>query len=166
MTQQGGRANEIERDIGLIDQRIARLTDLLIDLSIDKTTYNERKADLLARKRGLQDRFKNVEDSTFWKIVAEKFERGLDAQLGYLSGIEAEKRHAVQMVSSNLIVSEQKPVFPMVFPFNEIRDWSKSTCGGPYRAAVRTLVENISSHEMHQHFTEDVVCSKPSPQSP
>lgn len=164
--QQGGRVQEIERDIGLIDLRIARLTDLLIDLSIDKTTYNERKADLLSRKHDLHDRLKNVEDSTFWKIVAEKFERGLDAHLGYLSGIEAEKRHAVQMVSSNLIVSEQKPVFPMVFPFNEIREWSKSTCGGPHQAAVRTLLKRVAAHESHGHFNGSTQDVEQSPSSP
>ena len=164
--QQGGRGNEIERDIGLIDQRIARLTDLLIDLSIDKVTYNERKTHLLTRKRGLQDRLKNVEDSTFWKIVAEKFERGLDAQLGYLSGIEAEKRHAVQMVSSNLILREKKLVFSMYFPFNEIRDWSKSTCGGPHRAAVRTLIKRVAEHEPHGHFNDGAEGTERSPSCP
>src|SRR5579863_1230654 len=147
--QQGDRASGIARDIGLIDQRIARLTDLLIDLSIDKSTYNERKADLLPRKRGLQDKLENDEDSTFWKIVAERFELGLDAYSGYLSGNETEKRDAVKMVSSNLIADGKQPVFPMLFPFDEIRNWSKSTNGVPYRGAVRTLMNRIADHEPH-----------------
>ena len=76
--------------------RVARLTDLLIDASIDKNTYTERKADLLARKRGLQDRLENDKDSTFWQIVAERFELGLDAYTGYLTGIEAEQRESAE----------------------------------------------------------------------
>jgi len=160
---QADLTTHIERDIGLIDQRIARLTDLLIDLSIDKTTYNERKTDLLARKRNLQDRLQNADNLSFWKIVAERFERGLDAYLGYINGNDAEKRDAVQIVSSNFIVDGKQPILPMFFPFNEIRNWSKSTNGAPYQAAVRTsdLIERLAAND-----NEEVIRSLQSPSSP
>ena len=179
--QLGDRIGAIERDIGLIDQRVARLTDLLIDLAIDKTTYNERKADLLARKRSLQDSLENDQDSTFWQIVSERFELGLDAYTGYLTGIEAEQREVVQIVGSNLLADGKQPIFPMVFPFDEIRKWSKSTNGAPYRGAVRTLgvgqparrnknVRNllvrIAARQSHQLRGEDVTCSQTSPLCP
>ena len=178
--QLGDRIGVIERDIGLIDQRVARLTDLLIDLSIDKATYNERKAELLGRKRTLQDRLENDQDSTFWQIVAERFELGLDAYTGYLTGIEAEKRESVQIVSSNLLACGKELIFPMVFPFDEIRKWSKSTNGAPYRGAVRTLranksakwktsqtlIKEIERHRSHKHFHDGEVCFERSPSHP
>ena len=170
----GDRTTTIERDIGLLDQRIVRLTDLLIDLSIDKATYNERKADLLARKRALQDQLESDEDSTFWRNVAERFELGLDAYTGYMTGNAAEKRDMVKMVSSNLLAHGKQPVFTMAFPFDEIRNWSKSTNGAPYRGAVRTLatrrtrrsakeekacslVTRIAKHQSHRHFRDDAL---------
>lgn len=146
------RVGVMHRDIGLIDLRIARLTDLLIDQSIDKATYNERKVELLGRKRALQDKLERDDDSTFWEIVAKRFELGLSAYTGYLTGNEAEKRESVKTVSSNLIACGKEPVFPMVFPFDEIIKWSKSTNGAPDRGAVRTreLIKRLAEHRRVQ----------------
>jgi hypothetical protein len=87
----------------------------------------------------LQDKLENGGISTFWPDVAQKFEQGLTAYTGYLSGNAAEKRDMVKLVSSNLVVHKKDPIIPMVFPFNEIRNWSKLTYGGPHQGAVRTL---------------------------
>ena len=179
--QLGNRISAIERDIGLIDQRLARLTDLLIDLAIDKDTYNERKADLLVRKRALQDQLDNDEDSTFWRIVSERFELGLDAYTGYLTGNAAEKRDLVKLVGSNLVAHGKQPVLTMAFPFNEIRNWAKSSNGAPYRGAVRTfrvghstrrhrnvrsLLARIAAHRSHAHWPDPAICAAKSPSSP
>ena len=127
---------------------MTRLTDAFLDGSIDKVTYEERKSDLLAQKTGVQNRLENDEDSTFWGNVSQKFEQGLTAYTGYLRGLDAEKRDMVKLVSSNLVMHGKEPVFPMVFPFEEIRKWSKSTYGAPYQGAVRTLGTNVSQTDI------------------
>lgn len=137
--RQGRGEDKINCDIALNEQRITRLTDALIDGTIDKSTYEERKCDLLGRRKTLQDRLQSGEDSTFWRDVLQKFELGLTAYSSYFRGNDAEKRETVQLVSSNLLVRGKEPYFTMHFPFEEIRNWSKSSSCEPDGNAVRTL---------------------------
>ena len=137
------RHQHVERDLALIDQRITRLTDALIDGTIDKSTYDERKIDLISRRAEFRHRLENDEDVTFWRDVAQKFELGLTAYLGYQTGNDEEKREMVKLVSSNLIVRSKEPVFSMNFPFDEIGNWSKSTYGADVRDNSRIFDPNV-----------------------
>lgn len=132
------RSQHATRDLKLIEERLSRLTDAVIDGVIDKATYEERKATLLFERRELRDRVENASDMTFWQNVADKFERGLTAYVGYEVGTEEEKRAIVQSVGSNLVVRQKEPEFPLYFPFNEIRDHSNSRECAPHQRAVRT----------------------------
>ncbi len=127
----GENMDRIRRDIGLVETRLTRLTDAFIDEMIDKPTFDERRAELLGKKRDLTDRLASGEDSTFWKDVAEKFELGLAANSDYILAEEPEKRETVKIFGSNLIADGKKPGFPMEFPFNDIREWSKLHYGDP-----------------------------------
>ena len=163
-----------ERDLALVDQRLARLTDVFIDEMIDKATFDERRAELLHRKQGFRERLASGEDSTFWKAVAERFELGLTASSGYFSGNSEEKREAVATFGSNLIAHGKTLHFPMRFPFDEIREWSKSHDGDPSRGAVRTekvwreLIRRLGAHEGHGHFAgaDPADCLQQVPQVP
>jgi site-specific DNA recombinase len=84
----------------LVAQRLERLTDALLDGAIDKPTFDERKATLLAQRTILNDR-REGDDSTFWRSIAERFELGLTALQGYEPGNDDEKREILKLVSSN-----------------------------------------------------------------
>jgi hypothetical protein len=129
----------VERDLALLDQRLTRLTDVLIDGTIDKSTYDERKADLLSKGQALKEKLENDTEMTYWQDVAEKFELANTAYLSYLSANDEEKRNIVKLVSSDFSVEGKEPVLSMFFPFDEIRNWSISTYGAPYQGAVRTF---------------------------
>ncbi len=139
----------INRDLALVEQRLTRLTDALIDDVIDKVTFEERKAGLFLRRRELLDRLETDEVVSFWRAVAEKFEQGLTAYLGYQTGTDDEKRAMVRLVSSNFAVKGKEPVLSMYFPFKEIREWAISNECAPYQKAVRTsrrkrkLIQNL-----------------------
>ena len=135
----GSRVEQLERDIGLVIQRLTRLTDALIDGAIDKSTYEERKSQLLAHKRDLQEKREEDQDSTFWQNVAEKFGQAQTAYLTYISSNDEEKREMVKLVSSDFSALGKEPALSMHFPFDEIRNWSILTYGAPYQGAVRTL---------------------------
>lgn len=132
------RTGEIERDLGLVAQRLERLTDALLDGAVDKATYDERKGALLAQRMALTER-RDGDDSTFWQSIAEMFELGLTALQGYEIGNDDEKREILKSVSSNLIAHGKEAVFPMFSPFGELREWTIFDRGAPYRGAVRTL---------------------------
>lgn len=138
-----GQADErrahVERDLALLEQRITRLTDLLIDGTIDKSTFDDRKSDLILKRRALRDRLENGTYVTYWKGVAERFELANTAYLGFQTGNDDEKREMVQLICSNLIIQSKELVLPMHFPFDEFRKWSISTYGAPYQGAVRTF---------------------------
>jgi len=163
-----------ERDLALVAQRLERLTDALIDGTVDPVTFNERKATLLADKVRLRDNLAKGGGSTFWQDVVERFERGITAQLSYISGNPEEKREALKIFGSNLIVTGKSLVFPMHFVFDELRKWSNFDDGGPYQGAVRTkgrsagLIKAIEHHQNHDHLI-DAGCingARSSPSSP
>lgn len=145
-SMQGDAVNRIERDLGFVEERLSRLTDALLDELIDKTAYEERRAKLLHRKRALKEQLASDETSTFWKSVADKFERGLTASSAYISANSPEKRDAVTTFGSNVVADVKNPYFPMSFPFDEIKNWSKSNIGDPNRGAVRAreLIDRIA----------------------
>jgi len=135
------KASDIQRDLGLVAQRLARLTDAFLDGTIDKAAYEERKAMLLAQRTALNERLAGG-DSTFWQSIAERFELGLTALQGYQIGNDDEKREIIKSVSSNLIAQGKEPVLPMFSPFAELREWSISAYGLAHQGAVRTPIRD------------------------
>jgi site-specific DNA recombinase len=137
------RASDIDRDLALVEERLARITEAVIDGTIDKESYIERKAVLLSRKTDLLNARENSE-SPFWKDMAERFELGLTALEGYCLGTDSRKRQILAEVGSNLLVKHKEPVFPMFDPFSTLRDLSVSGSGGPDGGAVRTLMDRLT----------------------
>jgi len=133
------RQEHVARDLALFDQRLARLTDLLIDGSIDKSTYDERKADLMSKRQAIKEKLGSDAALTYWRDIAEKLGQAETAYLSYISANDDEKRRIVQLVSSDLSVRGKYLEISMSFPFDEIKKWSILTCGGPYQGAVRTF---------------------------
>lgn len=133
----GRHRQRVERDLGLIDQRIELLTDAVLDGTIDKETYDRRKATLINQRLALRE-LKSGPGSTYLQSIAQRFELGLAALRGYEIGNDDEKRDILKTVSSNLVVRQNEPVFPMLSPFADVREWSISAYGALRRGAVRT----------------------------
>jgi len=132
----------VTRDIALLDVRLERLTDAVLDGIIDRVMFEQRKAALLQQKRELKNRL-HPAALTPWQIIAERFELGFAALEGYEMGSNEEKRDILKSMTSNLLVIEKQPVFPMFSPFHEIREWSKSAYGPPRQGAVRTFLQKL-----------------------
>lgn len=130
------RAEHLNRDRALVEQKIARLTDAVLDGTIDKPTYDARKAALIAQKLDLAERQKG-DELTIWEIISERFELGILALPQYETGTAEEKRALLKSIGSNLLAQQKEPVFPMFFPLEDIRNWVFSNRGGPHQGAVR-----------------------------
>lgn len=163
----------IVRDLALVEQRLERLTDALIDGTIDTSAYQDRKTSLLTQKASLKARQNNGEYSTFWKIVVERFERGITAQQSYISANTEEKREAVKIFGSNLLARGKSLEFPMYFLFDEIRNCSISSNGGPHQGAVRThrcrkLIKAIADNRerIEREFADGARAVAPQPKPP
>jgi len=131
------RVDRVQRDLALLEDRLHRLTDAFLDGSIDKALFDERKRALLFERSGLLETREKGTKQPFWEAVREKFELGNTALPGYESGTDEEKREILKSVTSNLLLQRNEPVFPMVFPYAEIRNWAISNNGGPRHALLR-----------------------------
>ena len=120
----GERAERTERDLALVEERMNRLTDAVLDGTIDKDAYTQRKAALIAQKLAIRDR-ERAGSLTGWQKIAEWFELAQTALESYEIGDADEKRATVQSVSSNLLAVGKEPVFPLFYPFKELRNWRK-----------------------------------------
>ncbi|HEV2817628.1 MAG TPA: recombinase family protein [Allosphingosinicella sp.] len=146
----GRRREQVDRDLGLVDQRMDVLTSAVLDGTIDKETYERRKASLIDQRLALRD-LKSAPNSTYLQSIAQRFELGLAALEGYEIGNDDEKRNILKSVSSNLVARQNEPVFPMLSPFADIRKWSISTYGAPRRNAVRTAPRD-RRRKLIRHF--------------
>jgi DNA invertase Pin-like site-specific DNA recombinase len=144
-----GRLEQVERDLGHIKERMERLTDAVLDGTIEKATYDERKGLLIAQKLELTERHKQV-GSTIWQAVAKRFELGLMALQGYEIGNDDEKREIVKSIGSNFVIQGKQVVFPMFSPFSDIRKWSISTYGLTHRGAARTTTRDSRKRKLRR----------------
>lgn len=139
-----GRAQSVRLQLAQCGERIARLTDALIDGSIDKATFDARNAALLANKRGLQDRLGNIAAEPKVADVIEEYVELLSvAYISYMSGIPSEKREAVHLVLSNSSANGKELVTTPISPFKELQELGKTVCGDPYRDGARTRAKEI-----------------------
>jgi DNA invertase Pin-like site-specific DNA recombinase len=127
----------IKRAIGLLDERLSRLTDAVVDLVIDRESYETKKAALLIEKRGLCDQLAEPETKTQAQRLLEKFELGNEAYLGVSSLIPLEIRDALEKTTSNLSVEGKDLVITPSFPFYELAKQRLVSLGAAHRAALR-----------------------------
>ena len=132
------RRNQLHMAVGRCNDRLTRLTDAFLDATIDKETFEHRKAALLVEKRGLLDALESPNKTGPASDLLEKLELGQTAYLRFASGFATEKRDAVQEATSNLVAQGKTLGFALRFPFDEIAKWRISHCGAPFRAEPRS----------------------------
>lgn len=132
------RRTGLRLSIGRCDERLTRLTDAFLDATIDKETFEHRKAALLAERRGVQDALEAPQGEVGGAALLKKFELGNTAYLRFDSPNSDEKREAVILVSSNLLADGKNLAITLRFPFDEVAKWRAVTCGGPRHDGLRT----------------------------
>ncbi len=121
------------------DERLARLTDALLDGAISKETYSERHERLLSEQRGLKDRLDALASEPTWLRLYREFELKNAQILRYEMLDDDEKRDLVKELCLNLAVDGKKPVITLRSPYKEIAELQGFHYGGPYCDRVRTL---------------------------
>lgn len=123
--------------LGRCEDRLTRLTDAYLDGTIDRETFDHRKASLLSEKRGLLDALEAPASKSEKVELLEKLELGKAACLRFDSGFLTEKRDALQDTTSNLVADGKSLGFRLNFPFDEIAKWRISHYGAPFRVEPR-----------------------------
>jgi site-specific DNA recombinase len=127
----------LKMTLGRCEDRLIRLTDAYLDATIDKETFDHRKASLLSEKRGLLDALEVPASKSPWVEILEKLELGKTACLRFDSGFLAEKRDALSETTSNLVADGKTLGFMLNYPFDQIAKWRISHDGAPFRVEPR-----------------------------
>lgn len=118
------RIERIARDIALLEERQHRLTDALLDGTIERDEYHARKNALLWQKRQLEEQRALGGSGWFWAQLLGDIELGNSALMLYNKGNSEERREILKSLTSNLVACGKNVVFPMRSPLAEVRDWS------------------------------------------
>ena len=126
--------------------RLNRLTDAFLDAAIDKAMFEERKAALLAERKGLE------ETTALLKVnkqgVPGEMEKFLElagsALLSYETALPDEKRSLVRNLTSNRALNGKNLDLKLSIPYDEVANRFKYSNGGPYRTIPRTIDELLT----------------------
>jgi DNA invertase Pin-like site-specific DNA recombinase len=129
---------QLERAIGLCQDRLTRLTDAFLDGAIDKETFDARNAQLIAERQDLRSRLADPRPSNQAAELVKKFELGNTAQRQLHSQNPDEKRESIEIVSSNLIVDGKNLEVRLRFPFDEVALWRGVPSSAPHCTGLRT----------------------------
>jgi hypothetical protein len=134
------------------DDRLARLTDALLDGVISKELFDQRNARLLGERSGLQDRIAALGDEAVWLKQYREFELKNNQLLRYQTLTDEEIRDLVSALCSNFGLEGKEPTIALRFPYKEIAQTHGVHLGGPRKGDVRTMinVDTMSTITPHQ----------------
>lgn len=147
-----------------LENRIARLTDALIDQLIDRATFEERKAKLLHERAALREKIDQtaaaidsptVRTKNFLELVEVLSDKG-----NYANSFE--RRDLLKSVTSNLYVDREKLVAAWQEPFRVLANRDEIHCGEPYRdrprtdRAMKSLAQGLLRELAKNHLPEGV----------
>jgi DNA invertase Pin-like site-specific DNA recombinase len=122
----GDEGTKIKASLALrlqhLDDRISRLTDLLIDDALDLATFNARKEKLLLERQGILEDIERAGRRSPLLELFEEFERNNRELLRYETLLDDEKRELIDIVCSNFSVSSESSTFTLRTPFKEIAE--------------------------------------------
>jgi FtsZ-binding cell division protein ZapB len=134
--------------------RLSRLTDLLLDGSVEKTVYEEKRRALVWEETELQQKLRMLDagrDQVLQRIE-ETVELAKDAPLLYQQANLENKRELLRILLSNLTVSGKNVSAVLHIPFQVIAEREKTSHGAPYRGTCRTL--GVILEQLHKCITK------------
>jgi site-specific DNA recombinase len=129
--------------IAKCDDRLARLTDALIDQLIDKESFEARKGRLLNERRALLDEQQGANGVSPLAKVHEKFGLINSLILGYELAVDGERREIMDNLCSDFSAQGKNVAISLYSPYREIRNLSNAARSGPYRNDVRTRARKL-----------------------
>lgn len=139
------RATELQVDNA--KSRLDRLVDAYVDQVIDKPTFEQRNARLLAEQAALTEQLDSLRSGTDRSAtrITRILELAKSLRSAYLSASDADKRDLVLETTSNRTLYGKRLVVELKSPLAEMAERAKSTCGAPYRDELRTVALKIAT---------------------
>lgn len=122
-----------------VRDRLARLTDALVDGVIEKETFDDRKRLLLLERREIEDRRAALDGEGAAGQVNELVELADTALLSYDTGLSADKRSLIETIMSNRELRVNEPYIELFSSFRLIEERGTVRTGGPQRGTSRSM---------------------------
>jgi len=121
--------------------RMSRLTDFLLDGSVEKTVFEEKQKALVREEAQLKQKLAALEAGCGGALeeIERTVELAKDASLLYKQANPERKRELLRILLSNLTVSGKNVDVELTIPFRLIAERETTSHGGPYRGTCRTL---------------------------
>lgn len=130
-------------EVAAVQDRLGRLTDLLIDGALDRDTYELKKRELLDRKLVLDEQLRRTADDPTWAVdeVREILELAKSPLLSFELAAPAEKRELIEITTSNRTVKGKEPSVELREAFKLIAERRSVLEGDPSRRLDRTVAQ-------------------------
>lgn len=138
---QGGKLSLLKLELGKLDDRMLRLTDLLLEGSIDKEIHSLKRSSIQDEKLRISEKIAALLDGE------DETSTNLEQSLELIS-VFADKRFLeagseivaiAKKVCSNFLVIQKQLVPIWAFPLSNVIKDESVLCGAPYHPASRTL---------------------------
>ncbi|MDQ3279803.1 MAG: recombinase family protein [Acidobacteriota bacterium] len=135
--------------IGSATERLARLTDALIDGRVDLAVHDERRAALLAERQLLQEKLATVESdfSTTERVILSCLQLARSPQKLYEMATNDEKRQILESVTSNRTAEAKNVEISVAEPFSFLPSAKETTSCAPVGGTTPTtsLAEHLAN---------------------
>jgi site-specific DNA recombinase len=138
-------------------RRLGKLTDSLIDGTIEKDLFSQKQRDLLLEQTRIKEKLAETERGSFrvTQIVEKTVELAKSPSMLYKGGSPEKRRELLKSLLSNLLVSGKKIEITLSIPFRLIAERQKTENGRAYRGTCRTWEQTIKN--LLKHFEEQPI---------
>jgi DNA invertase Pin-like site-specific DNA recombinase len=133
--QEYRKATELK--LSQLDTRLRRLTDALIDGTIDRELFEDRKRDIFEQRAALREKVGSVESESEIDRLKQCLELAKNPLLSYETQNPDEKRQFIKEVVSNRSVTGKNVEFSLDFPYTLIASRWPVQVGCPTRGKAR-----------------------------
>ena len=145
------RRNELQKDrvatahafrlqFDQIQNRLAKLTDLLVDGTVDKLLFQNKQELLLREQARIKERLAEAEQGSCSSVarIEKTVELAKSPSMLYKTASPEKKRELLKTLLSNLVVSGKNVEITLALPFRLIAEREKTSNGRAYRGTCRT----------------------------
>ncbi len=135
-----------------VESRLAKLTDLLVDGTVEKSLFTEKQNVLLVERVRIEENLRDTSQGSLKTLEAleKTVELAKSPSILFKSASPEKKRDLVKTLLSNITVSQKMTDVTLATPFRLIADREKTDDGRPYRGSCRTLDTIIT--QLLEHF--------------
>jgi len=161
--EKDSRKQTLRLQLDQLQDRLAKLTDALIDGLLEKDVYLVRKNKLVSEEQTIKERLNNLDadHGGVTKKIEQFLELVNNAYSSYKLANEVEKRELIKIITSNLVANGKSVIFKLNIPFEIITKCMELPGGSPQRGEDRTLLallsqltEYFKDHELYPEEAE------------